>query len=139
MGILSWEERSGDTGKTTGWSPLQCTCSLNVSPQRFLQYVVYADKQDADPTSWSHALPTGRWTHLAVVNGGRQKVVYVDGSKIARNPTQPSTGIATLGLPFVIGATSFDLEYSQGFYGWIGDVRITEKALRPKEFPTPYA
>ncbi|MFI6785438.1 LamG-like jellyroll fold domain-containing protein [Micromonospora sp. NPDC050276] len=139
MGILSWEGRSGDAGKTTGWSPLESTCSLNISPERFLQYVVYADKQDADPTSWSHALPTGRWTHLAVVNDGQQTVVYIDGSKIARNPTQPSTGIATLGLPFVIGATSFDLSYGQGFYGWIGDVRVTSKALRPKDFLTPYA
>lgn len=139
MGILSWEGRSGDAGKTTGWSPLECTCSLNVSPERFLQYVVYADVQDADPTSWSHALPTGRWMHLAVVNDSRQTTVHVDGSPIARNPTQPSTGIATLGRPFVIGATSFDLRYGQGFYGWIGDVRITAKALRPKQFLHPYA
>ncbi|MFY1652041.1 LamG-like jellyroll fold domain-containing protein [Solwaraspora sp. WMMB762] len=138
MGILSWEGRSGDAGKTTGWSPLECTCSLNISPERFLQYVVYADVQDADPTSWSHALPPGRWMHLAVVNDSEQTVVYVDGSKIARNPTQTSTGIATLGLPFVIGATSFDLQYGQGFYGWIGDVRITAKALRPHQFLHPY-
>ncbi|MFI6762587.1 LamG-like jellyroll fold domain-containing protein [Micromonospora sp. NPDC050417] len=138
MGIFSWEGRSGDAGKTTGWSPDECTCSLNVSSERFLQYVVYPDKQDADPTSWSHALPVGRWTHIAVVNNSRATTVYVDGSKIARNPTQLSTGIATLGLPFAIGATSSNLKYSQGFYGWIGDVRITGRALRPAEFLTPY-
>lgn len=138
MGILSWEGRSGDAGKTTGWSTEECTCSLNITPERFLQYVVYPHVQDADPTSWSHALPTGRWTHLAVVNDAQRTVIYVDGSKIARNPAQPSTGIATLGRPFVIGATSFNLEYDQGFYGWIGDVRITAKALRPANFLTPY-
>ncbi|MEV4625355.1 LamG-like jellyroll fold domain-containing protein [Micromonospora sp. NPDC049523] len=138
MGILSWEGRSGDAGKTTGWSPDECTCSLNISPERFLQYVVYPDKQDADPTSWSHALPVGRWTHIAVVNNGQATTIYVDGSKIARNPTQPSTGIATLGLPFAIGATSSNLKYGQGFYGWIGDVRITAKALRPGDFLTPF-
>ncbi|MGK5440371.1 LamG-like jellyroll fold domain-containing protein [Micromonospora sp. URMC 105] len=139
MGILSWEGRSGDAGKTTGWSRDECTCSLNISPERFLQYVVYPDKQDADPTSWSHALLTGRWMHLAVVNDGRRTVVYVDGSRIARNPTQPSTGIATLGRPFVIGATSFNLRYGQGFYGWIGDLRITGRALPPQEFLTARA
>lgn len=32
MGILSWEGRNGDAGKTTGWSPLEPTCSLNLSP-----------------------------------------------------------------------------------------------------------
>lgn len=138
MGILSWEGRSGDAGKTTGWSTDECTCSLNISPERFLQYVVYPDKQDADPTSWSHALPVGRWTHIAVVNDGEATVIYIDGSRIARNPTQPSTGIATLGLPFAIGATSFNHQYGQGFYGWIGDVRITARALPTKEFLTPF-
>jgi hypothetical protein len=43
-------------------------------------------------------------------------------------------GIATLGRPFVIGATSDDLQYGQGFYGWIGDVRITDRALKPSQF-----
>ncbi|MFD9003019.1 LamG-like jellyroll fold domain-containing protein [Streptomyces sp. NPDC059582] len=139
MGILSWEGRNGDAGKTTGWSPLEPTCSLNLSPERFLQFVVYPHKQDADPTSWSHALPIGRWTHIAVVNDGRRTVVYVDGSRIARNPTQRSTGIATLGKPFVIGATQFDERFGQGFYGWIGDTRIVDRALPVRDFLTPLA
>lgn len=139
MGILSWEGRNGDAGKTTGWSPLEPTCSLNLSPERFLQFVVYPHKQDADPTSWSHALPIGRWTHIAVVNDGRRTVVYVDGSRIARNPTQRSTGIATLGKPFVIGATQFDERFGQGFYGWIGDTRIVDRALPVRDFLAPPA
>ncbi|CAL9322975.1 LamG-like jellyroll fold domain-containing protein [Streptomyces sp. SudanB91_2054] len=138
MGILSWEGRNGDAGKTTGWSPLEPTCSLNVSPERFLQFVVYPDRQDADPTSWSHAVPVGRWTHVAVVNDGRRTVVYVDGSRIARNPTAPSTGIATLGKPFVLGATQFDGKFGQGFYGWIGDTRIVDRPLRTRDFLTPF-
>ncbi|WP_245966506.1 LamG-like jellyroll fold domain-containing protein [Sphaerisporangium album] len=138
MGILSWEGRNGDAGKTNGWSRDEPTCSLNLSPERFLQFVVYPDVQDASPTSWSHALPTGEWMHLAVVNNGQATVVYVNGSKIARNPTQPSTGIATLGKPFVIGATQFAEQFGQGFYGWIGDVRISSRPLRPTEFLTPF-
>ena len=136
MGILSWEGRSGDAGKTTGWSPDEPTCSLNLSGERFLQYVVYPADQDADPTSWSHALPVGRWMHFPIVNDGRRTIVYVDGSKIARNPTQPSRGIATLGKPFVLGATQFAERFGQGFYGWIGDVRIVSRAVRPTEFLT---
>ncbi|MEV8032508.1 LamG-like jellyroll fold domain-containing protein [Streptomyces sp. NPDC086182] len=139
MGILSWEGRNGDAGKTTGWSPLEPTCSLNLSPERFLQFVVYPAGQDADPTSWSHALPVGRWTHVAVVNDGRRTVLYVDGSKIARNPTQPSTGIATLGKPFVIGATQFDESFGQGFCGWMGDTRIVDHALPVRDFLMPFA
>ncbi|MFJ9624938.1 LamG-like jellyroll fold domain-containing protein [Streptomyces sp. NPDC101181] len=137
MGVLSWQGRSGDAGKTTGWSPLEPTCSLNVSPERYLQFVVYPHRQDADPTSWSHTVPVGRWMHIAVVNDGRRTTLYVDGSKIARNPSQPSTGIATLGKPFVLGATSFDERFGQGFYGSMGDTRIVGRPLSRREFLLP--
>ncbi|PJE97290.1 Tat pathway signal sequence domain protein [Streptomyces carminius] len=139
MGLLSWEGRSGDAGKTTGWSPDEPTCSLNLSGERFVQFVVYPHRQDADPTSWSHAIPVGRWTHVAVVNDGRRTVMYVDGSKIARNPAQRSTGIATLGKPFVIGATQFAERFGQGFHGWIGDTRIVARALDPGDFLVPHS
>ncbi|MET7493047.1 LamG-like jellyroll fold domain-containing protein [Streptomyces sp900116325] len=139
MGILSWEGRNGDAGKTTGWSTEEPTCSLNVTPERFLQFVLYPHVQDADPTSWSHALPVGRWTHIAVVNNGHRTVMYVDGSKIARNPSRSATGIATLGKPFVIGGTQFAEQFGQGFYGWIGDTRIVNRALAPKDFMAPSA
>ncbi|WP_030977537.1 LamG-like jellyroll fold domain-containing protein [Streptomyces sp. NRRL S-1824] len=139
MGILSWEGRNGDAGKTTGWSTEEPTCSLNVTPERFLQFVLYPHVQDADPTSWSHALPVGRWTHIAVVNNGHRTVMYVDGSQIARNPSQPATGIATLGKPFVIGGTQFAEQFGQSFYGWIGDTRIVNRALTPKDFMAPFA
>lgn len=136
MGVLSWEGRSGDAGKTSGWSPEEPTCSLNVSGERFLQFVVYPVPTDADPTSWSHAIPVGRWTHVAVVNDGRHTTMYVDGAKIARNAAEESKGISTLGRPFVIGATQFALRYEHGFYGWIGDTRIVARALRPEQFLT---
>jgi hypothetical protein len=79
MGILSWAGRSGDAGKHSGWSQDEPTCSLNLSGERFPRFVVYPVPGDADPTSWSHALPVGRWTHVAVVNDGRHTVIYVDG------------------------------------------------------------
>jgi hypothetical protein len=72
--------------------------------------------------------------HVAVVNDSRRTTVWIDGSKILRNPSEASHGIATLGRPFVLGATSFDLRYGQGFYGWLGDVRITARALAPRQF-----
>ncbi|MFJ6671378.1 LamG-like jellyroll fold domain-containing protein [Actinosynnema sp. NPDC091369] len=136
MGVLSWEGRTGDAGKTSGWSDDEPTCSLNLSGERFLQYVVYPARVDADPTSWSHAVPIGRWMHVAVVNDGRRSTMYVDGAKIARNAAEESRGITTMGKPFVIGATQFALRYGQGFYGWIGDTRITARALRPEQFLT---
>ncbi|MFF5986823.1 LamG-like jellyroll fold domain-containing protein [Prauserella flavalba] len=136
MGILSWEGRAGDAGKTSGWSDDEPTCSLNLSGERFLQFVVYPTDVDADPTSWSHAVPVGRWMHVAVVNDGRHTVLYVDGSRIARNAAERSRGITTLGKPFAIGGTQFAERYGQGFYGWIGDTRIVARALRPNQFLT---
>ena len=136
MGILSWEGRTGDAGKHSGWSPDEPTCSLNLSGERFLQFVVYPVPGDADPTSWSHALPVGRWTHVAIVNDTHHTVIYVDGSRIARNAAEDSRGISTLGKPFVIGATQFAERFGQGFYGWIGDTRVVSRALRQDQFLT---
>jgi hypothetical protein len=136
MGILSWEGRAGDAGKHSGWSDDEPTCSLNLSGERFLQFVVYPVPGDADPTSWSHAVPVGRWMHVALVNDGRRTVMYVDGSKIVRNASEESRGISTLGKPFAIGGTQFDEKYEQGFYGWIGDTRIVSRALQPDQFLT---
>ncbi|WP_454860837.1 LamG-like jellyroll fold domain-containing protein [Promicromonospora soli] len=136
MGILSWEGRAGDAGKHSGWSDDEPTCSLNLSGERFLQFVVYPVPGDADPTSWSHAIPVGRWMHVAIVNDGRHTVMYVDGSKIARNAAEESRGISTLGKPFAIGGTQYAGQYEQGFYGWIGDTRIVSRALRPEQFLT---
>jgi hypothetical protein len=134
MGVFSWEGRSGDAGKQSGWSPLEPTCSLNLSPERFVQYVVYSQVGDVNPTHWSHALPVGEWQHVAVVNDGRRSVVHVNGSRIARNPARAARGIATLGRPFTLGGTSFDLRYYQTFHGWLGDVRITGRPLPPDRF-----
>ncbi len=136
MGMLSWEGRAGDAGKTGGYSPDEATCSVNVSGERFLQFVAYPVDVDDDPTSWSHAIPTGRWTHLAIVNDGRRTIVHVDGSPIGRNANPVGRGIATLGLPFAIGGTQFAGRYGQGFYGWIGDTRIAARALRRDEWLT---
>lgn len=136
MGILGWEGRAGDAGKHSGWSDDDPTCSLNLSGERFLQFIAYPVPVDADPTSWSHALPVGRWTHVAVVNDGRHTTMYVDGSRIVRNAAEEGRGIATLGKPFALGGTQSAESYGQGFYGWIGDTRIVSRALRPDEFLT---
>jgi hypothetical protein len=74
--------------------------------------------------------------HVAVVNNGRRTIVHIDSSPIARNPATQMIGIATPGKPFVLGATQYAGAFDQGFYGWLGDVRITNRALRPSEFLT---
>ncbi|MFD0485310.1 LamG-like jellyroll fold domain-containing protein [Kineococcus sp. GCM10028916] len=136
MGVLSWEGNNGDAGKTSGYTTEEPSCSLNVTSEWFLQFVLYPSLDDVNPTSWTHALTPGRWTHVAIVNDGEHTVVFVDGSKVVRNPAQRARGIATLGKPFAIGATQSNEEFGQGFYGWIGDVRISSRGLDVTEFLT---
>jgi hypothetical protein len=133
MGVFSFEGRAADAGKSAAL-PLEPPCSLNLAPDRFLQFVLHPADGDDNPTAWSHALPLGVWQHVAVVNDGGRGAVWVDGSRMARNPVRPARGIATTGRPFVLGATSYDLRYRQSFCGWIGDARITARALKPAEF-----
>jgi hypothetical protein len=45
-----------------------------------------------------------------------------------------STGIATVDKPFTLGGTQFAEVFDQGWYGWIGDVRIAPRPLHPTEF-----
>jgi hypothetical protein len=133
MGLLSWTGRSGDAGKTGG-DPQEPVASLNLSSERFLQWISYPLPRNDALTSWGHALPTDTWIHLAVVNDGRHTVVYVDGSPIARNPHDASLGIATTGTPFVIGGTQYANTFDQGFFGTVGDVRIVNHALPVRDF-----
>lgn len=134
MGVFGWEGRAGDAGKDGGYSPDDAPCGLALSGERFLQFVVYPHNRDDDPTCWSHALPVGRWVHVAVVNDGRHTTVYVDRSKVARNAAARSQGITTLGEPFALGGKQTAGRYDQGFHGSLGDTRITARALRPAEF-----
>ncbi len=62
MGIFSWVDRAGEAGKHNGYSALEPTCSMNVSGERFLQYVVYPEVQDASPF---HLNPTSTSTPAA--------------------------------------------------------------------------
>ena len=99
-----------------------------------MQFVVYPVPVDADATSWSHALPVGRWMHVAIVNDGRHTVIVRRRLEDRAQPAEESRGISTLGKPFAVGGTQFAEQYEQGFYGWIGDIRIVARALDPRQF-----
>jgi hypothetical protein len=135
MGIYSWMGKSADAGKTGG-TPEEPVASLNLSGERFLQFISYPVPRNDQATSWSHAVPTATWIHVAVINDGRSTVVYVDGSPITRNPHPAAIGIATTGKPFVIGGTQFADVFDQTLFGSVGDVRIVRRALRIDELMT---
>jgi hypothetical protein len=53
---------------------------------------------------------------------------------VLRNPDTPAVGIANPGGSWVLGAYAYDKVVEQGFYGCLGDVRVVERALSPREF-----
>ena len=71
---------------------------------------------------------------MAVVNDTRHTVMYVDGCPVVRNPSTPSTGLTTLGFQWLLGGYEYAGVINQVFSGWLGDVRIVERALDVREF-----
>jgi hypothetical protein len=131
--LLSRWGLSGDAGKTGG-DPQEPVVTLSLSGGRELQWCVYPLNLDTSVTNWGHELPLGTWWHVAVVNDGRDTTMYVDGCPVARNPATTSTGLTALGLPWLLGGYEYGGKIDQILHGWIGDVRVTERALEPREF-----
>jgi hypothetical protein len=131
--LLSRWGMSGEAGKNGG-DPQEPVVTLSLSSGPELQWCVYPLNLDTSVTNWGHDLPYGGWWHVAVVNDGRHTTMYVDGCPVVRNPATTATGLTTLDLPWLLGGYEYGGKVDQILHGWIGDVRITERALAPKEF-----
>ena len=129
-GIFSRRGSAGEANKhsndTDSDEPI---VTLSLSNDRELQWRVYPLHQDGGTTNWSHETPFDRWWHVAVINNGTLTKMYVDGSEVARNPTQWVPGLTTLNKPWMLGGFEYGGKLDQIFYGSIGDVRIVNRAL----------
>lgn len=124
--------QAGKNGPSaTADEPVQ-TLSLSSSVE--LQWNAYPLNQNGATTAWSHLLQQEEWWHVAVANDGRISKLYVNGCEEGRNPTSTSVGLTTLNMPFLLGGYQWAGAVSQVFHGTIGDVRITDRALRPGQF-----
>ena len=132
-GVLTRMGTGGDAGKT-GDDPSEPAGCLNLSSGAELQWAVFPRNQNRISTNWSHLLPLGKWWHVAVVNDGNHTIMYVDGCPVLRNPSTPAIGVATAGKPWLVGAYHYADAVEQAYYGWLGDVRIVGRALRPDQF-----
>jgi large repetitive protein len=76
----------------------------------------------------NYKIGTDRWYHLAVIMGGDDRGLYVDGIKVSANaPGAPSS----IAQPVIIGA-SYNATSSSTenfFHGWIEEVRLWNKSL----------
>ncbi|MFF6958612.1 LamG-like jellyroll fold domain-containing protein [Streptomyces sp. NPDC008317] len=131
--LLSRWGTSGQAGKT-GYSETEPIVTLSLSGGAELQWNVYPLNLTTSTTNWGHYLPINVWWHVAVVNNGRQTTMYVDGCPVVRNPSTRNNGLTSLNLPWMIGGHADGGKPDQVMRGWIGDVRIAERALAPREF-----
>ncbi|MGX7669658.1 LamG-like jellyroll fold domain-containing protein [Plantactinospora sp. DSM 117369] len=133
MGILSRFGAGRDAGKT-GADPAEPIALLGLSAGMMLKWAVFPVDLDGIVANWGHELPAGEWCHVAVVNDGRLSTLYVEGARLLRNPSVPVSGLATSGEPWLVGAGHRDRIVRQGFYGWIGDIRIADRPLPVDRF-----
>ncbi|MCX5161280.1 Tat pathway signal sequence domain protein [Streptomyces sp. NBC_00264] len=131
--VLGRRGTLGAAGKTSG-DPEEPVATLSVSDGPGLQWAAAPLNQPGAVTNWSHELLRERWWHVAVVNDGKHTTMYIDGCVVARNPATRTTGLATLGLPWLLGAYEYGGRLDQLMHGWLGDIRIVERALRVKDF-----
>ena len=89
----------------------------------------------------ANRMPTpGEWHHIAMVSDADDKCLYCycDYKYAARFDMKGDTKLMVKsGLPFVVGSAVDGA--GQFFDGWIDDVRVTKRALRPQEFLTTHA
>ncbi|MEH1164179.1 LamG-like jellyroll fold domain-containing protein [Micromonospora sp. CPCC 205539] len=133
MSILSRFGAGADAGKT-GDDPAEPIATLSMSDGMALQWAVFPLNRNGMSTNWGHEMSAGQWFHVAVVNDGRLTTLYVDGAELLRNPSTPATGLATSHEPWFVGAYHYNRIVEQGFYGWLGDIRIVDHALPPRKF-----
>lgn len=138
MSVLSRRGSAGQAGKQgRNTDPQEPVGALSISNNgREPQFNVYPLNQPSPTTNWGHGLVELRWWHIAVVNDGRHTRMYVESSPVVDNPSTPSAGIATLNLPWLVGGHEYAGAVDQVFHGWIGDIRIVNRPLTPREFLT---
>ena len=124
--------QAGKNGPSATADEPVLTISLSSSIE--LQWNAYPLNQNGATTAWSHLLQQEQWWHVAVANDGRVSKLYVNGCEEGRNPTSTAIGLTTLNMPFLLGGYQWAGAVSQVFHGTIGDVRITDRALRPSQF-----
>jgi Concanavalin A-like lectin/glucanases superfamily len=134
-GLFTRLGSGADAGKT-GDDPREPLATLTVAPGGGFQWAVYPAEGNASLTNWSHEIRGGGdWIDVAVVNDGRHTVMYVDGAEMLRNPRGQSVGLASVGRPWLIGASHHQNQVPPDkiFRGWLLELRVVDRPLRPDE------
>ncbi|MBX9365490.1 LamG-like jellyroll fold domain-containing protein [Streptomyces sp. WAC04114] len=132
-GLVSRTGTGCAAGKTAD-DPDEPLATLSLSNDREPQWAMRPLDQQGLATNWGQETPLETWWHLAVVNDGGHTTLYVEGCPVLRNPKAPSTGITSVGLPWLLGGYEYGGKIDQIFHGRLGDVRIVARALPVTSF-----
>lgn len=132
-GLVSRTGTGGAAGKTAD-DPDEPLATLSLSNDREPQWAMRPLNQEGIATNWAQETPLKTWWHLAVVNDGEHTTMYVEGCPVVRNPKARSTGITSVGLPWLLGGYEYGGKIDQILHGRLGDVRIVARALPVKSF-----
>ncbi|WP_225829118.1 LamG-like jellyroll fold domain-containing protein [Streptomyces naphthomycinicus] len=134
-GLVGRSGRSGSAGPVDD-DPDEPPATLSISDGPGPQWAVHPLGRRRLATNWGDETAREKWWHLAVVNDGRHTTLYVQGCPVARNPHAAAVGIASAGLPWLLGGYEYAGTIDQILYGRLGDVRIVSRALPVTSFMT---
>ncbi|PZO90241.1 MAG: modulator protein [Sphingomonas sanxanigenens] len=136
--------RVGNRGALPGFAggdPEASSVLFAISSLREVQWeVVPASNATYPQTNWSGEIMRDTWYHIAVVcdPATRETILYVDGAPVLRNVLNGQIGMrsASLNNPWILGASWWDGQRVDGFFGSIGEVRLVPKPLGPDQWLT---
>lgn len=141
MNIMTRDGRRGDLAGYAGGDPEAPPLLFAISSLREVQWEVVPSPANARSprTNWSGEIVAGGWAHIAIVNDpvSHDTTMYVEGAPVLRNVSN-APGLATLSAtsPWVVGGGSWDGARADGFFGYIGEVRVVGAALAPSQWLT---
>ena len=112
-------------------------CRLDINSTGGVQLLVSLNgTTHAINSALPFAIPTGAWTHLAVVRGGPSYTIYFNGSPALSSTTVAIGNALISGTISAIGAL-FNSAWTGFFNGYISDFRVTNYARYLGNFTPP--
>lgn len=135
--------RVGNRGNLPGFKGGDAQASsvlFAISSLREVQWeVVPASNASYPQTNWSGEIMRDTWYHIAIVCDPktRETIMYVDGAPVLRNVIG-EVGMRSQGAdkPWILGASWWDGLRKDGFFGWIGELRLVPRPLTPDQWLT---
>lgn len=135
--------RVGNRGNLPGFKGGDAQASsvlFAISSLREVQWeVVPASNASYPQTNWSGEIMRDTWYHIAIVCDPktRETIMYVDGAPVLRNVIG-EVGMRSQGAdkPWILGASWWDGLRKDGFFGWIGELRLVPRPLTSDQWLT---